>query len=243
MDVEEVLRTARARAGISQAELARRAGTDRAQVSRYESGRASPTLSTLSRLLATMGLQVRAALVPLMAGLDAQVDQVLTGEVELVTDELPNLMLTLDDDPAAEHGQPYGRRPRRRGPVTWAFDGHTALQLQGLAFPGREIVLAVVLDDAARAWLEGIGAMGYCKGIAVNWMEDEADTIAAGTSDRFFARICMLTRLRLVDELPPTLRLEVPWCDRTVPVATVDAVESAHLDLAEVLARVRQRRR
>lgn len=48
----EVLRNARERAGLSQGELARRAGTSRPTVSAYEAGRKSPTLATTERLLA-----------------------------------------------------------------------------------------------------------------------------------------------------------------------------------------------
>jgi transcriptional regulator with XRE-family HTH domain len=46
-----VLREARRAAGLSQRELARRAGTSSATLSRYESGAISPTVSTLDRLL------------------------------------------------------------------------------------------------------------------------------------------------------------------------------------------------
>jgi transcriptional regulator with XRE-family HTH domain len=50
-----LLSTARARAGLSIAELARRAGTSRPTVSAYEHGRVSPTVDTLERLLAVTG--------------------------------------------------------------------------------------------------------------------------------------------------------------------------------------------
>jgi transcriptional regulator with XRE-family HTH domain len=46
-----VLRQARRAAGLSQRELARRAGTSSATLSRYESGAISPTVATLDRLL------------------------------------------------------------------------------------------------------------------------------------------------------------------------------------------------
>jgi hypothetical protein len=36
--------------------------------------------------------------------------------------------------------------------------------------------------------------------------------------------------------------LAVSWCERAVPVVTVDAVEQSHPRHAEVLARLRQRR-
>jgi transcriptional regulator with XRE-family HTH domain len=51
----ELLTTARERAGLSKAELARRAGTSRETVSAYEHGSKSPNLSTLERLVGVAG--------------------------------------------------------------------------------------------------------------------------------------------------------------------------------------------
>jgi transcriptional regulator with XRE-family HTH domain len=58
MDVAQELRAARDRAGLTQAELAARAGTSQATVSAYESGHKSPSLQTLSRLLAETGARL-----------------------------------------------------------------------------------------------------------------------------------------------------------------------------------------
>ena len=55
MDAAATLRTARRESGLSQAELARRAGTSQATISAYESGSKEPALSTLERLLAATG--------------------------------------------------------------------------------------------------------------------------------------------------------------------------------------------
>ena len=51
----DLLFEVRTRAGLTQAELARRAGTSQSAVARYESGAASPSVSTLSRLLRAAG--------------------------------------------------------------------------------------------------------------------------------------------------------------------------------------------
>jgi transcriptional regulator with XRE-family HTH domain len=51
MTIEESLKQARLRAGLSQRALARLAHTSPAAISRYESGQMSPTIRTLSRLL------------------------------------------------------------------------------------------------------------------------------------------------------------------------------------------------
>jgi uncharacterized protein len=55
---------ARTRAGLTQAELARRAGTAQSAIAAYESGRRQPTLPTLYRLLAAAGFDLRARLTP-----------------------------------------------------------------------------------------------------------------------------------------------------------------------------------
>jgi transcriptional regulator with XRE-family HTH domain len=60
--VTALLADARRASGLSQAEVARRAGTSRPTVSAYEHGHRNPTLDTVERLLAVNGQQL--ALVP-----------------------------------------------------------------------------------------------------------------------------------------------------------------------------------
>jgi hypothetical protein len=54
----DLLREARLRAGLTQAEPAERAGTARSQVSRYERGDVLPSLETLRRLIRECGLEL-----------------------------------------------------------------------------------------------------------------------------------------------------------------------------------------
>lgn len=61
MDASAILRDARKRAGLTQAELARRGGTSQATVSAYEHGRKTPSVETLARLLAAAGTRLTAA--------------------------------------------------------------------------------------------------------------------------------------------------------------------------------------
>jgi transcriptional regulator with XRE-family HTH domain len=60
MDTAVSLRDARRRAGLTQAELALRAGTSQATISAYEHGRKEPSVETLSRLLAASGVRLKA---------------------------------------------------------------------------------------------------------------------------------------------------------------------------------------
>src|SRR5689334_16555272 len=59
-----LLQVARWHAGLSQAEVAQRAGTSQQTLMRYETGRTQPTLPTLARLLAACGMGLDPALVP-----------------------------------------------------------------------------------------------------------------------------------------------------------------------------------
>lgn len=81
-----LLTRARERAGLSKAELARRAGTSRETVSAYEHGAKSPNLSTMERLLAAAGFTL--VLHPVVRFVSAGRHR---GAAILVPDRLPPL--------------------------------------------------------------------------------------------------------------------------------------------------------
>ncbi len=54
-----LIRMARRRAGLTQEELAQRAATSQAAISAYESGRRSPSVATLTRILEAAGFELR----------------------------------------------------------------------------------------------------------------------------------------------------------------------------------------
>jgi transcriptional regulator with XRE-family HTH domain len=58
MDVPSLVRTARRRAGLTQAELAARSGTSQATISAYEHGAKTPAPETLARVLAAAGMRL-----------------------------------------------------------------------------------------------------------------------------------------------------------------------------------------
>lgn len=60
MDAGELLERARGSAGLTQEELACRAGTSRPTLSAYEHGRKSPTVATFARILAEAGWELAA---------------------------------------------------------------------------------------------------------------------------------------------------------------------------------------
>ena len=58
MDAAAEIRRARTRAGLTQTELAARAGTSQAALSAYENGRKQPSLETFSRILEASGARI-----------------------------------------------------------------------------------------------------------------------------------------------------------------------------------------
>ncbi|HYO60379.1 MAG TPA: helix-turn-helix transcriptional regulator [Actinomycetota bacterium] len=66
-----VIRRARLRAGISQAELARRLGSKQPVVARWETGARSPSLETVARAVEACGLALDVAVVDRDEGEDA----------------------------------------------------------------------------------------------------------------------------------------------------------------------------
>lgn len=88
MRIETLLRQAREAAGLSQAALAKRAGTSRPTLSAYEHGRKSPTLETAARLVGEAGFEF--AVVPKLRFVEYAGHQ---GRPILVPTTLPRLTL------------------------------------------------------------------------------------------------------------------------------------------------------
>ena len=64
MSIPAILESARLQAGLTQRELAARAGTAQSVVARIERGQANPTIDTVTRLLDAAGFELRCELVP-----------------------------------------------------------------------------------------------------------------------------------------------------------------------------------
>jgi len=73
----DLIREARKRAGLTQAELAERAGTTQSGVARWESNRTLPTLQDVTRLVRLCGLDLEVALVPRDDSDTAQAERLL----------------------------------------------------------------------------------------------------------------------------------------------------------------------
>lgn len=239
MDVRALLLEACERAQVSQAELARRAGTSPQVISAWVRGRVSPSVASLDRVLAAAGLQVRASLEPLLADLDARVDEVLAGTASVDLRALTSLVEHLAAGQRWGIELEDGSFGRAEGPVTWAFDGATALALHGLAFPQDVPRICLLFDDAGRSWLTKGFVIAPGAGRLSFWDASFAqarDHLRGLSAGRYGMHL-----IRLVDQMPPSVRLQPAGSESLLPVLAVDAVAAAHPALAEVLDRLRFR--
>ena len=214
MDVPLVLRQARGRAGLAQRALAARTGVPRSGLVADEGGAASPTATVLDRLLAGCGLQLPSRLEPLLADVDAQLERMLAGPVELHAKDIARLATSLEDRDDQKGLWP-AHRLDRAGPVAWAFDGASGLAAQGLAalHPAPQIV--VVLDEALRFWLRAVGLRGEREGddpLDEGWPDVDPEVLRTALPGLRLCRLGVL-QVRVVDELPPLLRVVLPLRD------------------------------
>jgi transcriptional regulator with XRE-family HTH domain len=235
MDAAAVLRAARDRAQLTRQGLADLAGTSASAIGEFEVGKRSPTVATVNRLVAACGSQIRASLEPLLAHVDERHDRMLSSVPEVDVEGLERFAGSLSNE--AGCFQPYGAPNRRHGPVTWAFDGATALALHGLAAQSYGVGLVAVLDDGLRSWLSGTlcGSKHF-----LSWWEGDLEHLrrAAGDWTHGGLGTCVL---RVVEVLPTLVQLVPEGGTRALPVVTVDEVERAHPQYAEVLKRWRER--
>jgi transcriptional regulator with XRE-family HTH domain len=115
-----LVRMARARAGLTQRELAARAGTTQSVVGRLESGVGSPRLETIERLLEAAGFRAKADLEliapndPVVAAYKADIDRTLLRDnLRRTPEERVRALQSLHD--LAAEAQRAGRKRRRGG--------------------------------------------------------------------------------------------------------------------------------
>jgi transcriptional regulator with XRE-family HTH domain len=114
-----LLEEARTRAALTQRELAKRAGTAQSVVARVERGQTSPTLDTLTRLLAATGFSIDMELVPqatadpLVEAFKRDIDRtLLRRNLEKTVDERVRSLQALAH--LADEGHRAGRAARKK---------------------------------------------------------------------------------------------------------------------------------
>jgi len=84
----ELIRKVRGESGLSQAELARRAGMPRSVLSAYEHGHRQPAVAALARIAAAVGMEIGVGLAP-AAGVDVDRAGEILAQVLDLAEQLP----------------------------------------------------------------------------------------------------------------------------------------------------------
>jgi transcriptional regulator with XRE-family HTH domain len=71
----DLIREARLRAGLTQAELSARTGTQRSVIARWEQGAVSPTFDNMLEVIEACGFELPLMLIPRDASLDKQLEK------------------------------------------------------------------------------------------------------------------------------------------------------------------------
>ena len=224
VDAQDLVRRARTEAGLDQARLALAAGVARTTVVAYETGRRSPTVRQLTRLLQACGLQARVTLEPLTADVDRVLDQALLAEPPQSLERLVAVASSLD-----------------QAGVPWAVDGITAVALQGLRLPHREVAVLLLDSHASRMWLRAVWAKGWTRHgeTAVSWLTS-SDVVREYVRQPVWSRVGAL-QVRFCDQLPDLMTVRTQG--RAVPVVPLLDVRRTHAGLAELLTRHEERAR
>jgi transcriptional regulator with XRE-family HTH domain len=226
MKLGEMVRVARQRAALTQAQLARSAGTDRAVLSAYERGRREPSFATFTRLLAALDLQPRIEIERIDADIDADIDALastpLNKRLAALQCDVPQLVAGLKG-------------------VRFVIEGPLAALLQGVPVPvpGIDIVIA---DESLDPVAELARQHAWCR-----WDVRSGSFAFMGEVDpdpRWPGPLHWSTqhgeiRLRVVETLPAAVRITAVGEEfRVRPLIDVELDSPA---MARLLARVRLR--
>lgn len=224
LQVGHLLRTERLRARLSQAALARAAGTSQQSLSRFETGAYAPTTTLVARLFAALGRQVRVD----VEVLDADLDRAIHEAMESTDEEDDLLEGTLDN---------FATLCRRAGDLRYLLDGELAALLHGVPVP-RPAGFAVAVAEADLAGLSAwVRAIPNCRRWSPRWRDfsvDEVDPARAGAL-RWSTPYGELTA-RLVRRLPEPVRIRVG--ERVLAVRPLIDVVADNPQVARVVARV-----
>lgn len=224
---DELLRLARAYARVSQAQLASAAGMSQATVCEIETGRRRPSLVTLARLLAGVGLQARWTLEPL----DAEVERVIEAGRRNPVERWRRVRAMSD----------VIEGTLRAAGVPHVVTGLAAAVVQGAPVPVDWWSIAVERrdTDALLHWLGRVGA--------VRWSEERQDVDYYAGRDledpgasRWAASIGRI-EVVLVDERPPSVRVRLDYGSEdevdVIPLHLVAAADPAAARILDVLRR------
>jgi len=225
MAIGPLLRAEREKQALTQAQLARRAGTSQQHISKLEAGRVSPTTALLDRVFDALGLQLRVTVEARDADLDAGIDAATAAvdNVEANLHALRALTRSLPPD------TPY------------LVDGQLAAALQGVPLKVRRIDLTVAEStlDAVAAWLAALPNTS-------RWSDNWSDFAPIDRDPRRPGALLYATpwadlQLRVLPALPPPI--PIAHADRTIPVRPLPDVEQDDPQIARIARRARHLQR
>jgi transcriptional regulator with XRE-family HTH domain len=229
MDAAVLLKDARERSGLTQLEVAERAGVAQSMVSAYEKGKRRPSVATLDRLLKATGWQLVADIEPLGADLDARVERALA---ITPVERAKWFDLTLGDFAARCEGLPF------------AVDGLVAALIQGVPVEAKVIDILLADDDEVLATL----GPRLFDGTYKVWLEENnrhvwvprCDTALRVLDPSEWLRLFDVLRIRLCPRERLHAVLQVPFGEIQLPVVPLWEIELEDPAVAAVLARTRE---
>ncbi|WP_203719352.1 helix-turn-helix domain-containing protein, partial [Asanoa siamensis] len=191
--IAPLLRLEREKAALTQAQLARRAGTTQQHLSRLEQGKVSPTASLLDRLFDALNLQLRLTVEARDADLDATLDA--GGETE--------------DDLAAELMMTRAVTKTLPPEVPFLLDGQLGAALHGTPIKVRRTDLAFAQSDVDKVadWLANLPNTRRWSDKWQDYAPIDRDPRQPGPL-RYWTPWCEL-HLRLLPTLPPPVEVAI----------------------------------
>lgn len=224
MDIGTFLRDRRDEAGLTQLDLAARAGVSQTMVSAIEGGRRRPSMDVVDQVLAALGLQLRLEVEPLLADVDEAIEAALgrPPDQRIVTARVDGPSLLARLSPAA--------------PV---LEGLAGAALHGAPVPLAHLDIVVAessLDVLADVLLRRMFAERWSDGWK-QWGPANPDPRQPGSPR--WRTIAGEFRVRIVAELPASVVVVAGHLP--VAVRPLHDIEGADAETRRVLARVRER--
>jgi transcriptional regulator with XRE-family HTH domain len=233
MDPGALIRQARQAAGLTQRELARRAGVTRTALSHYERRRRIPTIAMLEAVLAGAGQQVRA-------------------ELEQLDSDVERAIAAVSEQPMADRDGVFGwGQINRIAEVAHRVEGLAAASVLGAPVPVRTFELALSDEDSTFQWLSEemmtwiarirVPAWDYFE-VVQRPPESLRELIASECPDaRFWLRSGFTdakVRLASAEVVARHVRVESPH--GSIPVQPLHEIDTADPDIGRTLQVMRR---
>lgn len=231
MNPAAMLKAARERSGLSQSQVAQRAGVHHTMVSAYERGRRTPGVATFERLLKAAGAELAVEVVAEGSGLDDRIARTLALPVE---ERVAHLAGSLEE------------LARCFGEFRFAVDGLAAAAVHGVPVevPRIQVLLAdeaglpeamepILRRSGIWSWAEELGRFSYSNllpGPVLRLVNPSLWWLCLWDVELEIT-LCAPERLDRVQVLP--------FRDRTIPVVALWDLQLADPEAAEVIERTR----